>query len=68
MFQIHFIEWKWYNFDLIWSLFVFWSISKFVHKGPIDNKSPLIQLMAWRRTGAKPLPEPMMAQTTGAIY
>ena len=32
---------------------------KFVPKGPIDNKSALAQVMAWRRTGNKPLPEPM---------
>ena len=37
---------------------------KFVPKGPIDNKSALIQVMAWRRTGDKPLPEPMLTQFT----
>ena len=35
---------------------------KFVPNGPIDNKSALVQVMAWRRTGDKPLPEPMMTQ------
>ena len=39
---------------------------KFVPKGPIDNESPLIQVMAWRRTGDKPLSEPMLAQFTDA--
>ena len=39
---------------------------KFVPKGPIDNKSPLVQVMAWRRTGAKPLPELMLNQFTDA--
>ena len=34
----------------------------FVPKGPIDNKSVLVQVMAWRRRGDKPLPEPMLAQ------
>ena len=34
---------------------------KFVPKGPIDNKSALVQVMAWRWPGAKPLSEPMMA-------
>ena len=34
--------------------------------GPIDNKSALVQVMAWRRTGYKPLPEPMLAQFTDA--
>ena len=32
---------------------------KFVPKGPIDNKLALVQIMAWRRTGGKPLPEGM---------
>ena len=27
---------------------------------PIDNKSALVQLMAWCQTGDKPLAEPMM--------
>ena len=37
---------------------------KFVPKGPIHNKSALVQVMAWRRTGDKPLPEAMMTQFT----
>ena len=39
---------------------------KFVPKGPIDNKGALVQVMAWRRTGDKPLPEPMLTQFTDA--
>ena len=39
---------------------------KFVPKGPIDNKSALVQAMAWRRTGDKPLPESMLTQFTDA--
>ena len=39
---------------------------KFVPKRPIDNKSALVQVMARRRTGDKPLPEPMMTQFTDA--
>ena len=39
---------------------------KFVPKGPIYNKSALVQVMAWRRTGAKPLPEPTLTQFTDA--
>ena len=34
---------------------------KFVVEGQIDNNSALVQIMARRRTGAKPLSEPMMA-------
>ena len=33
---------------------------KFVSRSPIDNKPALVQIMAWRRTGDKPLPEPML--------
>ena len=33
---------------------------------PIDNKSALVQIMAWRRPGAKPLSEPMIAYFTDA--
>ena len=32
----------------------------FVPKGPIENIPALVQLMAWRRPGNKPLSEPMM--------
>ena len=34
---------------------------KFVPKGPINNIQVLVQIMAWRRPGDKPLSEPMMA-------
>ena len=33
---------------------------KFVPKGPINNIPALVQIMAWRLDGAKPLSEPMM--------
>ena len=33
---------------------------KFVPKGPIISIPSLVQIMVWRRPGAKPLPEPMM--------
>ena len=39
---------------------------KLVPRSPIDNKSALVRVMAWRRTGDKPLPEPMMIQFTDA--
>ena len=35
---------------------------KFVPNGPINNISALVQIMAWRRTGDKPLSETMMNQ------
>ena len=39
---------------------------KFIPKGPIDNKSALVQVMAWRRPGDKPLLEPVLTQFTDA--
>ena len=35
---------------------------KFVPKGPINNMPALVQIMAWRRSGDKPLSEPMMVR------
>ena len=34
---------------------------RFVPKSPIDNVPALVQIMAWRRSGDKPLSESMMA-------
>ena len=51
-FQMYFHQWKCLNFIKI-SL-------KFVRKGPINNIPALVQIMAWRRSGDKPLSEPMM--------
>ena len=39
---------------------------KFVPKGPINNIPAVVQVMAWRRTGDKPLSEPMMTQLNDA--
>ena len=39
---------------------------KFVPRSPIDNKAALVQAMAWRRTGDKPLPESRLAEVTDA--
>ena len=33
---------------------------KFVPKGPINKNPALVQIMAWRRSGDKPLSEPML--------
>ena len=33
---------------------------KFVPKGPMNNSPALVQIMTWRRSGDKPLSEPMM--------
>ena len=39
---------------------------KLIPRSPIDNKSALVQVMACRRTGDKPLPEAMMTHFTDA--
>ena len=36
---------------------------KFVPKGPMNNIPSLVQIMAWRRPGDKPLSEPMMVSS-----
>ena len=36
----------------------------FVPKGPINNIPALVQIMAWRRPGDKPLSKPMMVSLT----
>ena len=40
---------------------------KFVPKGPINNIPALVQIMAWRRSGDKPLSEPMMVSLSTHI-
>ena len=39
---------------------------KCVPRSPIDNKPALVQVMAWRQTGDKPLSEPMLTQFANA--
>ena len=51
-FQMDFLEWKCMDFDKI-SL-------KFVPRCPISNITSLVQIMASRRPGDKPLSEPMV--------
>ena len=41
---------------------------KYVPKGPINNNSVLVQIMAWRRPGTKPLSEPMMVRLPMHIW
>ena len=40
---------------------------KFVPKGPINNIPALVQIMAWRRPGDKPLSDPMVVRSTTHI-
>ena len=39
---------------------------KFVLGGQIDNNQALVRVMAWRGTGDRPLPEPMLTQFNDA--
>ena len=39
---------------------------EFVCERQLGNKSSFVQVMAWHRTGAKPLPEPMVTWSTDA--
>ena len=57
--QMHFREWKVYCILIKFSL-------KFVPKCLIDNNPALVQIMAWRRIGDKPLSEPMLTWSTEA--
>ena len=41
---------------------------KFVPKGPINNIAALVQIMAWHRSGDKPLSEPMVVRLPTHIY
>ena len=56
--EMQFCEWK--------VCLLIWISPKFVPKGPIDNKPPLVQVMDWCRTGDKPSSELMLTQLTDA--
>ena len=47
------------------SIFIRFSL-KFLPKATVDNMPALVQVITWRRTGDKPLPEPMLTQFTDA--
>ena len=58
----HFADDSFKRFFVTVNVRIFIEISlKFVPKGPINNDPALVQIMAWRRSGGKPLSEPMMA-------
>ena len=43
-------------------------VSKFVPGDPINDKSQLVQVMAWRWTGNKPFPEPMTTKFYDTLW
>ena len=51
-----------FNNENVWISMKF--LQKFVTKSPINNIPALVQIMAWRRPGDKPLSEPMMVSLT----
>ena len=55
---MHFLE---------WNVYISIKISlNFVPRGPVDNIPSLGQMMAWHRSGDKPLSEPMVVYFTDA--
>ena len=57
---MHFVRWKCINFD--------WASLNFVPKGPMNNIPALVQIMAWRRPGDKPLSEPMIVSLLTHVW
>ena len=57
--QMHLHEWK--------VLYLIRISLKFTPKDSINNIPALVQIMAWRRSGDKPLSEPMLTQFTDAF-
>ena len=47
-------------------LYIESNFTEVLPRGPIDHKLSLVQVMTWRRTGDKPLPEPMLIQFADA--
>ena len=68
-YQFQHIETTWPGIYFIYDIFIliflyyfFIQISlKFVPRGPVDNKSALVEIMAWCQISAKPLSRPVMA-------
>ena len=52
--------------DIFKCIFVNEKICILIPNGPNDNKSALVQVMAWRQTGDKPLSEPILTQFNDA--
>ena len=49
------------NFEILYRISL-----KYIPLGLIDSMAALVQIMAWHRTGRRPLSDPMMTQFTGA--
>ena len=76
MFSNSLIHWGWNQMSAIWqteisnafSLMkcILIQMAKFVLKDSINNIPALVEMMAWYRSGNKPLYEPMTVQFTDA--
>ena len=53
------LHWGW---DKVAAIYQMKISLKLVPKGSINNIPALVQIMAWRRTGDKPLSEPKLTQ------
>ena len=62
----HMVKCFLYSFSCM-KIDLFWSkLKRYVPSGPIDNKPPLVQKMAWCQRGDKPLSGPMTVYVTDA--
>ena len=57
LWQTNTFKFKFVNENVLFSII---NSPMFVPKGPINNIAALLQLMAWRQSGDKPLSEPLM--------
>ena len=58
---------KWPPFRMTSFCISIWISLEFISNGPSNNMSALVWVMAWRRTGDKPLHESMLTQFTDAF-
>ena len=59
-FQVNFLEWHFMNFH--------WNFTEVCLKGPINTIPALVQIMAWCRSCAKTLSEPIMGLVYWSMY
>ena len=58
-------QWRWFTLNLANKFGV--NLIEVCPGWPIDDKSTLVQVMAWQQSGDKPLPESMMTQFNGPL-
>ena len=57
-----------YFSEKVWILITDKISLEFLHEGLIDNKSALVQAMAWHQSGGKLLSEPVLTRIYDAIW